>query len=139
MLKQSKAETQRRSVEVMRQLVAGQSVKDIETAFSKKYNVSSRQVRNYLTIAREYYRQEFDEEIKTIAALQFNRYNDIYRKAIELNDLNNAIKALNSIDRITGLNKMQISAKVENDPFDAFFSAFGSLAEAEIVIDEENQ
>jgi bifunctional pyridoxal-dependent enzyme with beta-cystathionase and maltose regulon repressor activities len=87
-----------------------------EDAYNIDYKYSVAAADKYIREARDILKEDFDEMLPTLKQDMANRTLDVYTECRELGDRFNALKALESINKMFGLyeEKVKIDANVQN-------------------------
>ena len=97
-----------RVILIANMLVEGKSRSSIIHYSSDNWNIGERQVDKYISKAREIITKETIRNLEFDYAKAIKRYEDLYRKALEIEDYRLALAVNKEISNLQGLNKVQI-------------------------------
>lgn len=106
-LKSTKAELELRVKSVVSWILQGRSYKDIVRYSSKNWNISSRQVDNYVKIAKEEIKASTNITKEEQITIAIARYNDLYLKNYTEKDYKECRGVQDSLNKMLGLNEAQ--------------------------------
>ena len=116
MSKSTNAQLELRVSTVAEMIIKGQGRDKILRYGSKEWNVSDRQIDEYLAKAWEKIGRNTDYDIKREIKLQRARFEDLYQKNYTIQDYREARQVLDSIAKMLGLNqpeKLNMSGEIE--------------------------
>jgi len=98
----TKSEKQKRLFYVQGLIIDGVSNYEILQYITENWNITSRQARNYITLANKNIQKVYDVEIKGKLAWKFVARRRLYRRAIKDENFNLALQVLKDISELEG-------------------------------------
>jgi len=108
-MKKSNAHTVNQRINTIAEmLIDGKSKTSIIHYSSDNWNIGKRQTENYISKARELIKGEIVKNIEYDYAKAIKRYENLYNKAIEVEDFRLALTVNKEITNLQGLSKLKI-------------------------------
>ena len=98
--KANKATVHYRVSQIYQELKLCKSKTDIVRKFTKEWDLTERQIENYITKANKHIREDFDIDRHEFLLKLMHCYEHVATKAMETNQLSNTIGALNAMARL---------------------------------------
>lgn len=118
--KLTQAETEERILYILTQISSGESHLSLRDKICQRYNLSPKTANVWLHRAYTYLREESAKFRDSVAEINLQRFDDLYRRSIENNDRIAAIAALREQNKMTGAyaptqSEQKIEAQVAED------------------------
>lgn len=118
--KLTQAETEERILYILAQISSGESHLSLRDKVCKRYNLAPTTANVWLHRAYTYLREESAKFRDSVAEINLQRFDDLYRRSIENNDRIAAIAALREQNKMTGAyaptqSEQKIEAQVAED------------------------
>jgi hypothetical protein len=90
-------------------------IQNISTNEQLKWNVTPRQIDNYISVADSIITESIKEDRNSLIAKSFSKYQFIYKKLINVKDYKGAISAIEKCDNLMGLNAPTKISQTDKD------------------------
>ena len=108
MAKSSQNIVNKRIVVISEMLIEGKNRQNILQFNSENWNLSERQIDNYISKATSIIKSELIKDVEFDFAKAVRRYEDLYKQCLEKKDLKTAVAINEKLTALQGLNKIQV-------------------------------